>query len=87
MTLHEFIRTYELPPLVPIKRVQKLLVLGNTKFHDLVNQGVIDITKVGPRSFCTVEHVYELATSLPHLVAEAKAVRRRAARELVPGVA
>jgi hypothetical protein len=65
MTLYDFIRIYELPPNVPIKRVQKLLVLGNTKFHDLVNQGVIKVDKVGPRSFCTAEHVYELAQMLP----------------------
>jgi hypothetical protein len=60
MTLEEFVRTWNLMPNVPAKRCREIANVGNTKFYQLVKDGVIRLRKNGRNSEVPVEDVFKL---------------------------
>lgn len=67
MTLDDFIRIYNLPPTVPLKRAGQLANLGHSSIYEKHKRGEIQILKNGSRSGLPVETVYKLACQLPVL--------------------
>lgn len=65
MTLEDFIRIYNLPPTVPLKRAYELTNLRHTTIYNKHKRGEIQILKNGSRSGLAVETVYRLACQLP----------------------
>ena len=61
MTREEFIKTYDLAPMVPLKLVFKLTNRKHSSIYELNRRQVIQIKKIGSRSFLDVDTTYRLA--------------------------
>lgn len=64
LTFEEFVRTFDLPPLVSIKRALEVAGLKNSRFYELVNEGTFRIIKNGARSNVTAFNLYDYYVSL-----------------------
>lgn len=65
MTLEQFIRAYDLPSLVPVRRTCEILPCAHSTLYELHNSGRIRIRKLNARSVIAVEDLYAFKNSLP----------------------
>ncbi len=59
-TLQEFIRNWNLPPNVPVKRCRELMNIGNTKFYQMAEAGKFRLRKNGRNTEIGVEELYDV---------------------------
>lgn len=64
LTYEQFVRAHNLPPLVGIKRALEIANVKNSRFYELVNEGVFRIIKNGSRSNVSAMNLFEHYTSL-----------------------
>jgi hypothetical protein len=59
MSFEDYVRTFNLTPLVSIKRSCQIANMGVTKLYDLVGKGEISIVKDGRRSNIPAQQLYD----------------------------
>jgi excisionase family DNA binding protein len=59
MTLQEFVKTWDLPPNVPIRRCMHILNVGNSKIYRLIAEGRLRLHKNGRNSEIPVTDIFE----------------------------
>jgi hypothetical protein len=60
MTLVDFIKIYNLPPNVTVKRFREVAGIGHSKFYKLAKEGAIRLRKSGHFTTVPVEDLYRL---------------------------
>ncbi|HVV60223.1 MAG TPA: hypothetical protein VHD14_00550 [Pseudolabrys sp.] len=64
MTLEQFIKAYELPVLVPIRRVCEVVGISHSTAYELNKSGRLTVRKLGGKSGVLVEDLFALKNGL-----------------------
>ena len=63
MSLEDFIRLYNLPPNVPLKRACEILNVSPSQIYKLKNLGIAHFRKNGRSTELRVTHLYDLTVA------------------------
>jgi hypothetical protein len=58
MTFVDFVKLYELPPNVTVKRFREVAGVGHTRFYELAKEGAIRLRKNGRFTTVPVEDLF-----------------------------